>query len=105
MLTSYNDRDCNIEALLMVDITDTILKNFQREKCDYVLRADFSQQIDYVNNFKARPELVEREVERKYILVDGKKEDAPKYATTKLNLKWFSGFLVGLAFIFGKWAH
>ena len=57
VFTSYNDRDSNIEAFLMVDITDTILRHFQREKCDYVLRADFSQQIDYVNNFKARPEV------------------------------------------------
>jgi hypothetical protein len=39
------------------------------------------------------------------VLLDEKARAEVELPRKSLNLKWFSGVIVGLAFVFGKWAH
>ena len=122
LFLSYRPERLNIEAVLMIDITHTILKHCPRDTCDLLLRGGFPAIIDF------QPDYIQRHLKEKeeeylqgrmeedlrgrmeepdmvFVLLDGKAPDEPNHPKVNLNLKWFSGVLVGLAFIFGKWAH
>ena len=40
-----------------------------------------------------------------YVLLEEKAAPAVNMPCANLNLKWFAGVMIGLAFVFGKWAH
>jgi hypothetical protein len=40
-----------------------------------------------------------------FVLLEEKAGPAVDMPCTNLNLKWFAGVVIGLAFVFGKWAH
>jgi hypothetical protein len=111
---SYHPERFNIEAVLMIDITRTILKHCPRDTCDFILRGGFPAIMDFQPDYIARHLKAKEEEDLQvrmeepaavYVLLEGKAPAEPNYPAVNLNLKWFSGVLAGLAFIFGKWAH
>ena len=98
----------------MIDITRTIINYCPRDTFDLILMGGFPAimdfQPDYITRHLKAKEEEDLQVRMEeptpiYVLLEGKAPAEPNYPAVNLNLKWFSGVLVGLAFIFGKWAH
>lgn len=56
---NYAKDDFRLEIVMMIDVIDTIMKDFPKYKSDYVLRGYFEKQIDFCINEKRKYEMLE----------------------------------------------
>ena len=56
---NYGREEIRLEVVMMIDVLDTIMKDFPKYKSDYVLRGYFDKEIDFCLREKSKYAMLE----------------------------------------------